>query len=148
MTNIRKLVNALPPHNKQLLTRLCAFLIHVAKDSAVLPFFIFFFSLFSDCWAIHKKVNKMSEQNLAIVFGPNLLRPKNDSVRRLIEDALFVNGVILALLQEFHFLVTVCTLPHLYSILPPLFFFFPLSFSSFFSVLHFLETYFQRSLLL
>ena len=45
--------------------------------------------------------------NLAIVFGPNLLRPKTDTVRRLIEDALYVNGVIRSLLDEFEFLVTV-----------------------------------------
>lgn len=49
----------------------------------------------------------MSEPNLAIVFGPNLLRPHNESTLRMIEDARHVNSVTLALLEEFDYLVTV-----------------------------------------
>lgn len=49
----------------------------------------------------------MTEANLAIVFGPNLLRPKSDSVLRIIEDAKHVNGVTLSLIEEFEYLVTV-----------------------------------------
>lgn len=49
----------------------------------------------------------MTEANLAIVFGPNLLRPKSESVLRIIEDAKHVNGVTLSLIEEFEYLVTV-----------------------------------------
>jgi hypothetical protein len=53
------------------------------------------------------KQNKMNEANLAIVFGPNLLRPQNESMLRMIQDARHVNGVIRSLLEEFDFLVAV-----------------------------------------
>ena len=49
----------------------------------------------------------MGIPNLAIVFGPNLLRPKNESMLRMIEDARFVNGIMKILLEEYDFLVAV-----------------------------------------
>lgn len=87
MTNLRKLVNALPKSHKNLLCRLFRFLLRVATFSTE---------------------NKMSIQNLAIVFGPNLLRPQDDNVLRIIDDARYVNGITLALLEEFNYLVA-CT---------------------------------------
>jgi len=87
MTNLRKLVNALPKSHKNLLCRLFRFLLRVAAFS---------------------EENKMSIQNLAIVFGPNLLRPQDDNVLRIIDDARYVNGITLALLEEFNYLVA-CT---------------------------------------
>jgi hypothetical protein len=56
----------------------------------------------------HAQINKMTLPNLAIVFGPNILRPRHESMLRMIEDARFVNGVLKALLEEYEFLVTVC----------------------------------------
>jgi hypothetical protein len=50
----------------------------------------------------------MNEANLAIVLGPNLLRPRHESMLRMIEDARHVNGVIQSLLEEYEFLVSVC----------------------------------------
>eukprot|EP01094_Clydonella_sp_ATCC50884_P014334 TRINITY_DN2471_c6_g1_i1.p1 TRINITY_DN2471_c6_g1~~TRINITY_DN2471_c6_g1_i1.p1 ORF type:complete len:629 (+),score=207.09 TRINITY_DN2471_c6_g1_i1:355-2241(+) len=85
MTNLRKLVYALPPHHKNLLRELCKFLLQVARNDSV---------------------NKMSLPNLAIVFGPNILRPKHESMLRMIEDARHVNGVLLNLCKEYAFLVT------------------------------------------
>jgi len=87
MSNVRKLVSALPIHHKHLLTRLIDFLVKVAA---------------------HAETNKMSEANLAIVFGPNLLRPRHESMLRMIEDARHVNAVIRALIEESEYLVT-CT---------------------------------------
>ena len=65
----------------------------------------------------------MTEANLAIVFGPNLLRPKSESMLRLIEDARHVNGVTLSLLEQFEFLVTVSNMKvqyfHVFAYLGP-----------------------------
>jgi hypothetical protein len=49
----------------------------------------------------------MSEPNLAIVFGPNLLRPKQESMLKLIEDAQYVNGITLTMIEEYEFLIAV-----------------------------------------
>ena len=86
MTNLRKLVNALPKSHKNLLSRLIRFLLRVS---------------------MHSEENKMSLSNLAIVFGPNLLRSQDDSIFRVIDDARHVNGITLALLEEFNYLVAV-----------------------------------------
>jgi len=53
----RDLLKQIPKENYVLLCRLCRFLLSVSQ---------------------HKDVNKMSPDNLAIVFAPNLLRPKED----------------------------------------------------------------------
>ena len=51
--------------------------------------------------------NKMTKANIAIVFGPNLLRPKHESMIKMIEDARHVNGVVKLFLEEFEYLVEV-----------------------------------------
>jgi len=55
--------------------------------------------------AQHSEVNKMGIPNLAIVLGPNLLRPRHESMLRMVEDSRHVNGVMSSLLVHFDFLV-------------------------------------------
>lgn len=82
--NIKKLLAALPVPHKNLLQQIFAFLLRVAAQS---------------------DVNKMTFPNLAIVFGPNLLRPRHESMLRMIEDARHVNSLIKLLLEEYEFLI-------------------------------------------
>ena len=49
----------------------------------------------------------MTEPNLAIVFAPNLLRPQDDSMLKLIEDARYANGITKILLEEYDYLIAV-----------------------------------------
>eukprot|EP01096_Ripella_sp_DP13-Kostka_P012890 TRINITY_DN5474_c0_g1_i2.p1 TRINITY_DN5474_c0_g1~~TRINITY_DN5474_c0_g1_i2.p1 ORF type:complete len:522 (+),score=188.24 TRINITY_DN5474_c0_g1_i2:231-1796(+) len=84
ISNIKKLITALPPAHKSLLQHLFSFLLRVAAQS---------------------DVNKMTFPNLAIVFGPNLLRPRHESMLRMIEDARHVNSLIKLLLEEYEFLI-------------------------------------------
>ena len=49
----------------------------------------------------------MNFANLAIVLGPNILRPQHESTLRMIEDARHVNGIVRALLEEFDYLILV-----------------------------------------
>lgn len=46
--------------------------------------------------------------NLAIVLGPNLLRPRHESMLRMVEDSRHINGIIQSILEEYEFLVLVC----------------------------------------
>ena len=49
----------------------------------------------------------MGEANLAIVLGPNLLRPRHESMLRMIEDARHVNAIIELFLREFEYFILV-----------------------------------------
>jgi len=46
----------------------------------------------------HKDKNKMTEDNLAICFAPNLLKSKNESIEAVIGDAGRCNGVVRSLI--------------------------------------------------
>lgn len=72
------LVETLPPEHQIILKHLLSFLNRVSRLS---------------------DLNKMTVANLAMVFGPNLLRPLNDTPMTLMQDAPCVNEVVGILIQ-------------------------------------------------
>lgn len=52
----------------------------------------------------HSHYNKMTSTNLAIIFGPTVMRPKNEDVVKMIEDARHVNAVFLMVIDEYDYL--------------------------------------------
>uniref|UniRef100_A0A8C2X8V4 Rho GTPase-activating protein 24 n=1 Tax=Cyclopterus lumpus TaxID=8103 RepID=A0A8C2X8V4_CYCLU len=74
---LRKLVENLPPVNYNLLKYICRFLDEVQSYSGV---------------------NKMSVQNLATVFGPNILRPKVEDPVAIMEGTVLVQQLMAVLI--------------------------------------------------
>uniref|UniRef100_A0A3B3Z758 Rho GTPase-activating protein 24 n=1 Tax=Periophthalmus magnuspinnatus TaxID=409849 RepID=A0A3B3Z758_9GOBI len=77
MKELRKLVDSLPPVNYNLLKYICRFLDEVQSYSGV---------------------NKMSVQNLATVFGPNILRPKVEDPVAIMEGTVLVQQLMAVLI--------------------------------------------------
>uniref|UniRef100_A0A672ZP90 Rho GTPase activating protein 24 n=1 Tax=Sphaeramia orbicularis TaxID=375764 RepID=A0A672ZP90_9TELE len=77
MKELRKLVESLPPVNYNLLKYICRFLDEVQSYSGV---------------------NKMSVQNLATVFGPNILRPKLEDPVAIMEGTVLVQQLMAVLI--------------------------------------------------
>ncbi|KAM6976049.1 rho GTPase-activating protein 24 isoform 2-T3 [Tautogolabrus adspersus] len=77
MKELRKLVECLPPVNYNLLKYICRFLDEVQSYSGV---------------------NKMSVQNLATVFGPNILRPKVEDPVTIMEGTVLVQQLMAVLI--------------------------------------------------
>ncbi|XP_061603458.1 rho GTPase-activating protein 24 isoform X2 [Phyllopteryx taeniolatus] len=77
MKELRKLVEGLPPVNYNLLKYICRFLDEVQSYSGV---------------------NKMSVQNLATVFGPNILRPKVEDPVAIMEGTVLVQQLMAVLI--------------------------------------------------
>ncbi|XP_033951744.1 rho GTPase-activating protein 24 isoform X1 [Pseudochaenichthys georgianus] len=77
MKELRKLVEDLPRVNYNLLKYICRFLDEVQSYSGV---------------------NKMSVQNLATVFGPNILRPKVEDPVAIMEDTVLVQQLMAVLI--------------------------------------------------
>ncbi|XP_034565891.1 rho GTPase-activating protein 24 isoform X2 [Notolabrus celidotus] len=74
---LRRLVECLPPVNYNLLKYICRFLDEVQSYSGV---------------------NKMSVQNLATVFGPNILRPKVEDPVAIMEGTVLVQQLMAVLI--------------------------------------------------
>ncbi|KAK2819277.1 hypothetical protein Q5P01_024838 [Channa striata] len=74
---LRRLVESLPPVNYNLLKYICRFLDEVQSYSGV---------------------NKMSVQNLATVFGPNILRPKVEDPIAIMEGTVLVQQLMAVLI--------------------------------------------------
>ncbi|XP_063334406.1 rho GTPase-activating protein 24 isoform X2 [Pelmatolapia mariae] len=77
MKELRRLVESLPPVNYNLLKYICRFLDEVQSYSGV---------------------NKMSVQNLATVFGPNILRPKVEDPVAIMEGTVLVQQLMAVLI--------------------------------------------------
>ncbi|XP_041826519.1 rho GTPase-activating protein 24 isoform X2 [Melanotaenia boesemani] len=77
MKELRRLVESLPPVNYNLLKYICRFLDEVQSYSGV---------------------NKMSVQNLATVFGPNILRPKIEDPVTIMEGTVLVQQLMAVLI--------------------------------------------------
>ncbi|XP_061887274.1 rho GTPase-activating protein 24 [Entelurus aequoreus] len=77
---LRKLVQGLPPVNYNLLKYICRFLDEVQSYSGV---------------------NKMSVQNLATVFGPNILRPKVEDPVAIMEGTVLVQQLMALLIGRY-----------------------------------------------
>ncbi|XP_057674983.1 rho GTPase-activating protein 24 isoform X2 [Corythoichthys intestinalis] len=77
MKELKKLVEGLPPVNYNLLKYICRFLDEVQSYSGV---------------------NKMSVQNLATVFGPNILRPKVEDPVAIMEGTALVQQLMAVLI--------------------------------------------------
>ncbi|XP_037548299.1 rho GTPase-activating protein 24 [Nematolebias whitei] len=77
MKELKKLVESLPPVNYNLLKYICRFLDEVQSYSGV---------------------NKMSVQNLATVFGPNILRPKIEDPVTIMEGTVLVQQLMAVLI--------------------------------------------------
>lgn len=76
---LKALVDQIPPIYRHSLVALLSFLKKVSE---------------------HSKTNLMSIANLATVFAPNLLRPRVESPESLVQDAVAVNTLMEALIQE------------------------------------------------
>eukprot|EP00063_Salmo_salar_P010241 XP_013985076.1 PREDICTED: rho GTPase-activating protein 24-like isoform X2 [Salmo salar] len=79
LTELRHLLHQLPVANFNLLNYICQFLNEVQSYSSS---------------------NKMSTQNLATVFGPNILRPKAEVPESIIEGAAVVQQLMSELIRE------------------------------------------------
>lgn len=77
MKELKRLVDSLPPVNYNLLKYICRFLDEVQSYSGV---------------------NKMSVQNLATVFGPNILRPKIEDPVAIMEGTVLVQQLMAVLI--------------------------------------------------
>jgi hypothetical protein len=77
---IKKVLRFLPKKNMQLLKTLCKFLNLVKR--------------YSDS-------NKMNSSNLAIVFAPNLLKPKGEQLQMMMSDSPHTNGLMVTLIEEY-----------------------------------------------
>ena len=82
LMHMKNLLNALPEVNVTLLKELIQFLHKVAEHSAK---------------------NKMTMSNLAIVFGPELLRSDDDSMIKLLQNAGCVNAITKGIFEDFEF---------------------------------------------
>jgi len=80
VARMRDLINQLPTINSALLSYLVDFLARVAARS---------------------EVNFMHIQNVATVFGPNLLRPKNQSALEMIGHTAVICNVVDLLIREY-----------------------------------------------
>ncbi|KAN0011955.1 hypothetical protein ACTFIU_000174 [Dictyostelium citrinum] len=80
---IKSLLSALPKENYDLLQILLKFL-HTIQ--------------------LHSSINKMTSSNLAIVFSPTLLRPKEESLESMMTDSNSISEVVRVLIEEFHVL--------------------------------------------
>ena len=80
---IQKIVGFLPARNYVLLVYLCKFLRLVTTFSAS---------------------NKMSAKNIAMVFAPNLLRPRSESALNMIEESSQTALLMQTLIDEFEFI--------------------------------------------
>ncbi|KAL4631325.1 rho GTPase-activating protein 24-like [Arapaima gigas] len=79
LLELKRLLQELPVANFNLLYYICCFLHEVQSYS---------------------HINKMSSQNLATVFGPNILRPKAEDPESIIEGAALVQQLMSELIQE------------------------------------------------
>ncbi|KAM9970815.1 hypothetical protein ACTFIR_002679 [Dictyostelium discoideum] len=88
---IKHLVKSLPPVNYAVLSYLMAFVGKVATHSAA---------------------NKMQVHNLSTVFGPNLIKDRQDSgdygnnVQVLVEDTPIINALALSLIRDYQYIFT------------------------------------------
>ncbi|KAM9989661.1 hypothetical protein ACTFIY_005703 [Dictyostelium cf. discoideum] len=80
---IKSLLSALPKENYDLLQILLKFLNTIQ---------------------VHSSINKMTSSNLAIVFSPTLLRPKEESLESMMTDSNSISEVVRVLIEEFHVL--------------------------------------------
>lgn len=78
---LRHLVNSLKKGNLETLKYLMEFLGRVEK---------------------HSDVNKMAIHNLATVFAPNLLKPREGNMLQIVQDSPLVNGIICTFIQDFN----------------------------------------------
>jgi len=78
--SVRQVIDMLPPVNKRILGRLMGLLALVAK---------------------YEKDNKMSVNNIAIVFAPTLLRPPGDQIDIAIQDSSYANHLIKFMIEEY-----------------------------------------------
>jgi len=82
LAGLRKLILELPPFNKTVLEYLVRFLHNLSKR-----------------W----KINKMTPSNLAIVFAPNLLYPKEREMMKLMEENFHSNGIMESVIEQFNY---------------------------------------------
>ncbi|KAI1902972.1 hypothetical protein AGOR_G00022280 [Albula goreensis] len=83
LLELKRLLHELPVANFNLLHYICQFLYEVQSYSST---------------------NKMSIQNLATVFGPNILRPKAEDPESIIGGAAVVQQLMSELIREYSFL--------------------------------------------
>jgi hypothetical protein len=79
---IKKVLKFLPKKNMQLLKMLCKFLHTVTQYS---------------------HVNRMVSANLAIVFAPNLLRPRGSDLSLIMSDSPHANGLMTTLIDQYEY---------------------------------------------
>ena len=87
---VKQLISQLPAANKRLLADLLLFLQNLTQ---------------------YANVTKMGSQNLAIVFGPNLIRPREDSIETLLHNMNHVNTVVCTMIEHVHAVCTIKSRP-------------------------------------
>ncbi|EGC29951.1 hypothetical protein DICPUDRAFT_158397 [Dictyostelium purpureum] len=92
---IKSLLSALPKENYDLLQILLKFLYTIQ---------------------LHSNKNKMTSSNLAIVFSPTLLRPKEESLETMMTDSNTISEIVKILIDEFNALYEIKTQTILYQV--------------------------------
>jgi len=82
-TNLRLMIRKLPEDNRKILTYLMH---HLHKIS------------------LHCEKNKMTVNNLATCWAPNLLRPEKETTEQMMNDVETVNTIIMILIEEIEFM--------------------------------------------
>ncbi|KAK5583661.1 hypothetical protein RB653_005259 [Dictyostelium firmibasis] len=54
--------------------------------------------------SLNNRINKMTSQNLATVFAPNILRPQKETLNQIMEDSAYVTGIIKSFVDEIAFI--------------------------------------------
>ncbi|KAN0029595.1 hypothetical protein ACTA71_007726 [Dictyostelium dimigraforme] len=54
--------------------------------------------------SLNNRVNKMTSQNLATVFAPNILRPQKETLNQIMEDSAYVTSIIKSFVDEIAFI--------------------------------------------
>jgi len=83
LVQLRSLIASLPPENIEILKLLILFLGSIAENS---------------------DVNMMTAYNLAIVFAPNILRPKPDTLDQSIYEQPVITNLVKILIEEYEFI--------------------------------------------
>ncbi|PRP87963.1 hypothetical protein PROFUN_02700 [Planoprotostelium fungivorum] len=81
--NLRLMIRKLPDDNKKVFL----FLMHHLHEIS-----------------LHSEVNKMTADNLATCWAPNLLRPEKETTDTLLQDAEAINRIISTIITEVHFM--------------------------------------------
>jgi hypothetical protein len=79
---LKQIIDSLPQCNRILLYRLFSLLNRIAANEAK---------------------TKMPPSNLAIVFGPNLAKPQQEELMKMMDDSKIINGAVSQMIERFEY---------------------------------------------